>query len=405
MITASFNKSLKSYAVLFRTSRNLSVNVLSVFNEGSRAAIHMYSLHDITSVCPKLEPLASEEACCREEEGLRMMNHSSGQLDTFVRVSTENNNSVVMASNQLDLYSKAPSVGISVYEGTTTNNTIAYEVKSVGTVTKTLPDEAYHANTSGEMSNAQIKIPFEIKSNGIGNEAYHANTPGTMSNGPIKIPYEIKSIGTIEKPLPPEEVYPTSVSAEMSHGQILNVYTVPVYENGGSHEVYYYPMGVDTQDGGLVTQPTQAGTPGAYVYDSGYDSCERTRSKPVVAPAPEVLPAYQSSTYGTMPREQVGPDGKLQPYSMVSQDKVPSYQTNTYWGTHRALTSFEIGAQQRHSCNCSCHHSDPGSSHFPAFGLRNERPSVIMVPSSWNGVMYDATGKVSCCMDNTLLLP
>ena len=375
----------------------------------------MFSLHDITSVCPKLEPLASDESCCREEESLRLMNHANGQMETLVRVSAENNNGLMMESGQLDVYGKTPCVEMSVYEGITTNNTIAYEVKSMATVVKTLPADAYHGNASGQMSYATVKIPYEIKSigtiekpipfgskpNGIEksrpDEAYHSNTCGQRSNGAIKIPYEIKSIGSIEKPLLPEDSYPTSVSEEMPHGKILNVYTVPVYENGGSHEVYYYPMESDTQEGGAISQTSQAGTPVSYVYDSGYDPCERTRSKPEVTPSPAGLAAYQSSTYGTIPRDQLGPDRLSPPYDVLNQDKAPGLQMNTFRGTHRALTPYEIGAQPRPSCNCSCHHSDPGSSHFPAFGLRNERPSVIMVPATWNGeVMSDAAGKVSC---------
>lgn len=381
----------------------------------------MFSLRDITSVCPKLEPLASDESCCREEESLRLMNHANGQMDTLVRVSAENNNSLMIESSQLDVYGRTPCVGMSVYEGMTTNNAIAYEVKSMATVVKTSHGNSHHANASGQMSYATVKIPYEIKSiganekpipfgskpNGIEksrpDEVHHSNTCGQISNGAIKIPYEIKSIGTTEKPLLSEESYPTNVSEELPHGKILNVYTVPVYESGGSHEVYYYPMESDTQEGGAISQTSQAGTPFSYVYDSGYDPCERTRSKPEATSSSAGLTACQSSAYGTIPLNQLGPDRLSQPYDMLSQEKAPGLQKNTFRGTHRALTSYEIGAQPRPSCNCSCHHSDPGSSHFPAFGLRNERPSVIMVPATWNGeVMNDAAGKVSCALFGSL---
>lgn len=287
----------------------------------------MYSLHDITSVCPKLEPIASDERNCREEEHLR--NHSDGQMNTFAAVSLDNNNTVTMTTAQLDQYKKMSSVDKRIHERTTTDNTSPYEMKSIGAIDQQVPDESYR-------------------------------TPG-----------------------------------EIPDGQILNVYTaVPVYENG-SHEVFYYS--VSTPERG---PDSPAGTRGTYGYDTV--SYERIPSKQTVAP--EGLSARQSSTYGTMPCDQVSPNREMQPYSMVNQEKTPRYQMNTHRGTHRALTSYEVGVEHAHSCSCTCHHpTTQATSHFPAFGLRNERPSVIMVPASWNGVMSDTTAKVNYVNINTSL--
>lgn len=283
----------------------------------------MYSLHDITSVCPKLEPIAVEEVSdCRHEERLCLQSQSNGHVDSYAVVSSDNNNTVTMATTQLDQYKKTSIVDTSIPERTTTNGTSPYDVKSIGTIERRVADQAY----------------------------------------------------------------PTGVSVgEIPEGQILNVYTaVPVYENGG-HEVYYYSMG--THDRGI---DNQAGTGGTYGYAP--DSYEPISSKQTVAP--EGYATYQSSSHGTMPGGQVGAKRELQPYDMVSQEKAPLYQMNTYEDTHRAMTTYEIGNQQRHSCSCSCHQSTHASSHIPAFGLRNERPSVIMVPASWNGPMSGANAKV-----------
>lgn len=282
----------------------------------------MYSLHDITSVCPKLEPIGSDEGDCREEERMYHQNQSNGQIEHFAVVPPDNNNTVAMATTHLDQYKKTAIVDTSIHEKTTTNDTNPYDMKSIGAMEAQLPDQAYRAGGS---------------------------------------------------------------AVEMSDGQILNVYTaVPVYENGG-HEVFYYSVG--SQDRGL---DNQAGTGGTYGYTS--ESYEGITNKQAVAP--DGFPAYQSNTYGTLPSDQLGPKGELQAYSMVSQEKAPLYQMNTYRGTHRALTTYEIGIQQKHSCSCSCHQTTPGSSHIPAFGLRNERSSVIMVPASWNGLTSDGTAKV-----------
>ena len=284
----------------------------------------MYSLHDITSVCPKLEPIGSDEVDCREEESMYPQNQSNGQLEHYAVVPPDNNNSVAMTTSHLDQYKKTANVGTSIHEGTTTNDTNPYDVKSIGAMEAQLSEHAYRAGGS---------------------------------------------------------------AVEMSDGQILNVYTaVPVYENGG-HEVYYYS--VASQDRGV---DAQVGTGGTYGYPS--ESYEGTMNKQAVNP--EGFPTYQSNTYGTaLPSNHLGPKGEVHAYSMVSQEKAPLYQMNPYKGTHRALTTYEIGIQPKHSCSCSCHHqSSPASSHIPAFGLRNERPSVIMVPASWNGLISDVTGKV-----------
>lgn len=283
----------------------------------------MYSLHDITSVCPKLEPIGSDEVDCREVESMYPQNHSNGQVEHYAVVSPDNNNSVAMTTTRLDQYKKTANVDTSIHEGTTTNDSNPYDMKSIGVMEAQLPEQAYRASGS---------------------------------------------------------------AIEMSDGQILNVYTaVPVYENGG-HEVYYYSVG--SQDRGV---DTQVGTGGTHGYPS--ESYEGITTKQ--AGASEGFPAYQSNTYGTLPSDQLGPKGEVQAYNMVSQEKAPLYQMNPYRGTHRALTTYEIGIQPKHSCSCSCHHqSTPASSHIPAFGLRNERPSVIMVPASWNGLISDVTGKV-----------
>ena len=283
----------------------------------------MYSLHDITSVCPKLEPIGSDEVDYREDESMYPQTQSNGQMEHFAVVPHDNNNTVAMSTTHLDQYKKTASVDKSIHEGTTTNDTNPYDMKSIGAMEAELPEQAYRAGGS---------------------------------------------------------------AIEMSDGQILNVYTaVPVYENGG-HEVYYYSVG--SQDRGV---DTQAGTGGTYCYPS--ESYEGIANKQ--AGASEGFPAYQSNAYGTLPSDQLGPKGDVQAYSMVSQEKVPHYQMNPYRDTHRALKTYEIGIQPKHSCSCSCHHqSAPASSHIPAFGLRNERPSVIMVPASWNGLISDVTGKV-----------
>lgn len=281
----------------------------------------MYSLHDITSVCPKLEPIAVDEfSDCRKEERLYLQNQSKGRKDSFAVISPDNNNTVTMTTTQLDQYKKTSIVDTSIAERTTTNGTSPYDMKSIGTIETQVPDQAY----------------------------------------------------------------PTDVSiGEMPEGHILNVYTaVPVYENGG-HEVYYYSVGA--QDRGINNQ---AETGGTYGYTP--DSYEPIPNKQTVAP--EGFSTHQSSSHATLPGDQLGPSKELQPHSMASQEKAPLYQMNMYRNTHRAMTTYEIGIQ--HTCSCSCHQTSHVSSHIPAFGLRNERPSVIMVPASWNGSMSDATAKV-----------
>ena len=275
----------------------------------------MYSLHDITSVCPKLEPVSDEDERNEEEN---LSNHS----DTFSEEFPVNNSTILVTVSE---YKTAVNGDTSIHEGSTTNDKGPYDNTSISQTSDTPSEQTTLTNTS----------------------ACH-----------------------------------TAVSTEMSEGQNMNVYTkFPVYESGGQ-EALYYPMSA-------AERPLHTPSGTREIYANNVDFYERVF--PRQNGAPEGLPAYQSSIYGTMAYEP-----------MPSKEEYSPYQA-LYGGTHRALTAYEMGIPLKPCCNCPCHLPAAASSLVPAFGSRPQRPSVIMVPSKRNGAFWDATSKVTFISFNTRL--
>lgn len=261
----------------------------------------MYSLHDITTVCPKLEPVSDEGECNEEEQS----NHSDGNTDTLSEEFPINNNTIQIKVSE---YKTTTNGDTSIHEGTTTNGRASYDNISISQSSGLYPEQA---------------------------TARHAG-----------------------------------VSVEIPQGQIVNVYTTaPLYENGGHEALYYSVRTADTVTGGQE------------IYANETDTYEMMVPQP--NGAPEELPGYQSSIYGTLPYVPMTSTQQFSPYQGIS----------LYSGTHRPLTAHEMGIQTKPCCNCPCHL--PDSSHEPAFGLKSQRTSVIMVPADRNkNASYDATSKV-----------
>ena len=168
--------------------------------------------------------------------------------------------------------------------------------------------------------------------------------------------------------------------------------------------------------------------------------------QPEISQMSNQYPAYQTNTNGTIPAYQVDTQGSLSAYQNGVSESVSSHQISTnmappsvytsshatvplhhmadtptsqsgngekntnyqatyhpgmstyygdysfhdyqqgmpFWQTeahHMTPTHPERSAA--HSCNCCCHGQND-TSHHPAFGTKNQRPSVIMVPVSWS---------------------
>ena len=278
----------------------------------------MYSLHDITSICPKLEPVDSDEGECNENEGLVNYSDSQAKTLTLTENSPINNNTVHVKVSE---YNIAANGNTSIHERTTT-------------------DMGPCDNISISQSNVMVPKLTTV-----------SNTSTSH----------------------------TGICMETPEIQIRDVYTTaPVYENNG-HEVLYYPVStaekvLDIQNGTHVT------------YTNNSVSCERMLLQQ--NGAPEELPAYQSSIYGTIPHDRMASKGGFSHYQGLT----------TYSGSHRALTASELGIHPKPCCQCSCHFPVSVSSHAPAFELKSQRPSVIMVPAkssqNLNSAFWNATSKV-----------
>ena len=262
----------------------------------------MYSLHDITSVCPKMEPV-SDEGEFHEEDSVS--NHSDSQMDTMseefpVNNNNNNNNTIQIKVTE---YKSIENGDTSFHEGTTTNSMGSHDNVSISQASDGLRDQAGVTNTSA---------------------------------------------------------VPTGVSVGVPEGQLVTVYTTaPVYQNGAPEALYFARNG------------------GREIYSNNIES----RILPQQNGVPEGLPDYQSSIYGIMPYVPTASKGGFSPHQGLSM----------YSGTHRSLTAHEMGIQLKPCCNCPCHLQE--SSQLPAFDMKNQRPSVIMVPSK-NDAFFDSASKV-----------
>jgi len=105
------------------------------------------------------------------------------------------------------------------------------------------------------------------------------------------------------------------------------------------------------------------------------------------------VPLYHLAVQEEMTAPQVGDDARYQVKNY--QPEMSSYHVGHY--PHESPTvrqfhqkqNYDEGPNRRRStgstCHCCCHSPSEGDSYFsPAFGLENQRPSVIMVPVSWS---------------------
>ena len=151
--------------------------MLETFQEPS--TIIMYSLHDITSGYPKLEP-ASDDGECNEDDNLG--NYSDGQTDTM--------------SEEFPLDNSIMHVTMSEYNTTTNGNRLLHERSTTNST-------GLHDNISFNQASDMLSDQTAVAKTSAGNTGV--------------------SMGNFEE-------------------QIMNVYTsVPVYENGNhDREALYY---------------------------------------------------------------------------------------------------------------------------------------------------------------------
>ena len=113
----------------------------------------MYSLHDITNVCPKLEPADSDEGECNEDENLS--NHFGSQTNTTEGF--EVNNSII--HEKLSEYDKAN--GNTSIPERTMRDTRPYDNISISQSNDVVPEQTTVNNTSTgifmEMPERQIR--------------------------------------------------------------------------------------------------------------------------------------------------------------------------------------------------------------------------------------------------------
>ena len=264
----------------------------------------MYSLHDITSGYPKLEP-ASDDGECNEDDNLS--NNSDGQMDAM--------------SEEFPLDNNIMHVNVSEYNAITNGNALLHRRSTISLASDISSDQT-----------AVTKTPADNTGVSMGNFGEH----------------------------------------------IMNVHTsAPVYENGiRSHgrEALYYPK--ITNERALHNRTGTQGIKvnGTYSY---------TEKLPQQNGAPEGLPDHQSSIYGIMPYVPTVSKGGFSPYQGLP----------LYSGSHRSLTAHEMGIQLKPCCNCPCHLQE--SSQLPAFDMKNQRPSVIMVPATPKVMKIDLNSPVT----------
>ena len=159
----------------------------------------------------------------------------------------------------------------------------------------------------------------------------------------------------------------------ISTNQMNNQYQLPFYQMGAGEMMLAYQF--DTRNGSPETSP-----------------CNQTDT--IMAYPPDLM-----NSHTTVPLHHMGAmEGKtrfqiedvsksteiyqpemssiISSYPFPDQKELQFRQNYLY----RSATSLHKSAS---TCQCCCH-AQRQSSHNPAFGLENRRPSVIMVPASWS---------------------
>ena len=102
-------------------------------------------------------------------------------------------------------------------------------------------------------------------------------------------------------------------------------------------------------------------------------------------------PACQMPARTTMPTTLADVHKTVRTSQMGSQRimKGPQMGDNETIGTRELITASRTNP----TCHCCCQLSQCSQTHFPAFGLKNQRPSVIMIPVKC--IAFGETRKVS----------
>lgn len=113
----------------------------------------MYSLHDITSVCPKIEPV-SDEGEFHEEDNVS--NHSDSQMDRMSEEFPVNNNTIHIKVSE---YKSTENGDTSFSEGTTTSSMGSHDNISISQASDVLRDQAAVTNTSTGPADVSVGVP------------------------------------------------------------------------------------------------------------------------------------------------------------------------------------------------------------------------------------------------------
>ena len=113
----------------------------------------MYSLHDITSVCPKLEPVDSDEGECNEDKN--PSNHSDSHTSTFGEGFPVNNNTVHVKVSE---HNTTVDGNTSIHEGTT-RHMVPYDNISISQANGMVPGQTTANDTTTSHSGISMEVP------------------------------------------------------------------------------------------------------------------------------------------------------------------------------------------------------------------------------------------------------
>ena len=228
----------------------------------------MYSLHDITSVCPKQEPVSDEGEFSEDED---LSNHSNAQMERMSDEIPLNNNTVESGDT-------------SVHEGLTPNSNDSHNNIPISQASDILPDQTAVTNTDGSegMIEGQIMKGYTtgpVYENGGHEEHY----------------YPVSSTGTVvDTETVNQGIYTYNVESRIIPQQYGVPEGLPAYQSSIYGTMPYVPMTSKGEFSPYQGLSVYSGTHRSLtLYEMGIQRkpccncpCHLPVSSPVPAPAP-----------------------------------------------------------------------------------------------------------------------
>ena len=322
----------------------------------------MYSLHDITKVCPKIECVSGDDGVHEEHE--TASNHSDDQMDRMSEEYPLENNNINMKDREHTFENaRITATGEEPSPSKDTSISLRGDISSSSTAVENTSARQPHVSgtgsTHGDSINGQPTVSvyrnvgLEPLSNSENGQKVNARTNEPRKSPPGNFNPEREreaSYRTVWIAGNDQKIYARTIQSPTTPQHVtLEGHNESLYRSvwTAGDDLKIYAKAIDPQ-----TSPQQG------------------------------LSNYQTNIYKEITYAPMASKGELLPYRDL----------NVYTDTHRSLTAYEMGILRKPCCNCSCH--IPSLSSAIALELESQRPSVIMVPAKRDDMILNAPSQV-----------